>query len=125
MAAVYVMTPDGRTTAGYYTLSQYVIQSSDVPQEHVAKLTKHAEIPATLIGRLARDVKYRGTGELLLMDAFARCLGTSHQAASWAVVVDAKDDKRAQFYKDYGFEPFPSRPLKLFLPTATIEKMFA
>ncbi len=124
IAAVYIMTPDGKIIAGYYTLSQYAIQSSDVPTAHVGKLTKHAAIPATLIGRLARDLKYRGTGELLLMDALQRCMTASRQVASWATVVDAKDDASAQFYKNYGFEVFPSRPLKLFLPTATIEKMF-
>jgi predicted GNAT family N-acyltransferase len=124
IAAVYIMTPDGKIIAGYYTLSQYAIQSSDVPAEHLSKLTKHATIPATLIGRLARDLKYRGTGELLLMNALERCLIASRQVASWATVVDAKDDEGAHFYKNYGFESFPSRPLKLFLPTATIEKIF-
>jgi predicted GNAT family N-acyltransferase len=124
IAAVYVMTPDGKIIAGYYTLSQYTIQSSDVPSEHLSKLTKHAAIPATLIGRLARDLKYRGTGELLLMDALQRCMMASRQVASWATVVDATDDEGAQFYRDYGFESFPSHPLKLFLPTLTIEKMF-
>jgi hypothetical protein len=34
--------------------------------------------------------------------------------------VDAKDITAANFYIHYGFIPFPSNPLLLFLPIATI-----
>jgi GNAT superfamily N-acetyltransferase len=127
LAAVYIMTMDGKTIAGFYTLSQYSILSGEIPEEITRKLTKHDQIPATLIGRLARHASYRGTGagDLLLVDALQRCLVISTQTASWAVVVEAKNDRGADFYKKFGFEAFPSHPLKLFLPTATIEKMFA
>jgi hypothetical protein len=29
VAAVYVLTPDGKTIAGYYTLSQYTIEAGE------------------------------------------------------------------------------------------------
>ena len=127
LAAVFIMTVDGRAIAGFYTLSQYTIRSGEIPEEIARRLTKHDQIPATLIGRLARDTAYRGTGagDLLLVDALRRCLMISWQAASWSVVVEAKSERGTDFYKKFGFESFPSRPLKLFLPTATIEKMFA
>jgi hypothetical protein len=125
LAAVFVMTVDGRAIAGFYTLSQYTIRSGEIREEIARRLTKHDQIPATLIGRLARDRAYRGTGagDLLLVDALRRCLILSRQAASWAVVVEAKSDRGTAFYKKFGFEAFPSRPLKLFLPIATVEKM--
>jgi GNAT superfamily N-acetyltransferase len=127
LAAVFIMTVDGRTIAGFYTLSQYTIRSGEIPEEIRRKLTKHDQIPATLIRRLARHTAYRGTGagDLLLVDALRRCVAISTEAASWAVVVEAKNEHGTAFYKSFGFEAFPSRPLKLFLPTATIEKMFA
>lgn len=127
LAAVFIMTVDGKTIAGFYTLSQYSILSGEIPEEIARKLTKHDQIPATLIGRLARDTTHRGTGagDLLLADALRRCLDVSKQAASWAVIVDAKSETGTALYKRWGFEAFPSRPLKLFLPTAAIEKMFA
>jgi predicted GNAT family N-acyltransferase len=126
LAAVYIMTEDGKAIAGFYTLSHYAIRSGEIPEEIARKLTRHDEIPATLIGRLARHTAYRGTGagDLLLADALRRCLDVSKQAASWAVVVEAKNEAGATFYKKFGFESFSSHPLKLFLPTATIEKMF-
>jgi len=126
LAAVFIMTMNGRAIAGFYTLSQYTIRSGEIPEEIARKLTKHDQIPAILIGRLARDMAYRGTGagDLLLVDALRRCLALSRQAASWAVVVEAKSERGTAFYKKFEFEAFPSRPLKLFLPMATIEKMF-
>jgi ribosomal protein S18 acetylase RimI-like enzyme len=126
LAAVYIMTVDGKTIAGFYTLSQYSILSGEIPDEITRKLTKYDQIPATLIGRLARHTAHRGTGagDLLLVDALQRCLAISRQAASWAVVVEAKNERGVDLYKKFGFEGFPSRPLKMFLPTATIEKMF-
>jgi len=39
--------------------------------------------------------------------------------AVFAIVVDAKDEHGAAFYRGFGFQPFPLRPLRLFLPTAT------
>jgi len=36
-----------------------------------------------------------------------------------AIVVDAKDDRAVTFYKAFGFQPFPLRPMRLFLPAAT------
>jgi predicted GNAT family N-acyltransferase len=126
LAAVFVMTPDGNAIAGFYTLSHYSIQTNQIPAEIAQRLTRHGEIPATLIGRLARNIAYRGSGagDLLLLNAFGRCLDSSKQAASWAAVVDAKNEASVKFYKKWGFNEFPSQPLKLFLPTATVEKMF-
>ncbi len=76
---------------------------------------------AALIGRLARDerVRGRGMGELLLADAIHRILAAGHSIAVFAIVVDAKDEPAANFYKAFGFQAFPLRPRRLFLLTAT------
>ena len=39
VAAVYVLTPDGKTIAGYYTLSQYAIEAGELPPELVQHYT--------------------------------------------------------------------------------------
>ena len=44
--------------------------------------------------------------------------------AGAAAVVDAKDEAAVAFYRKYGFVSFPSRPDKLFLPTATARLLF-
>jgi len=48
----------------------------------------------------------------------------SRQVASAAVIVDAKDDQAVAFYKKYRFMELPKIPKRLFLPMATIEKLF-
>ncbi len=125
VAAVFVMTADGRMIAGYYTLSQYAIALDTVPDQIAKKLPKYPLVPATLLGRLAVSVAFRGQGlgEMLLMDALYRSLGGSRQLASVGVVVDAKEEAAAAFYRKYGFLELPQISKRLFLPMATVERL--
>ena len=83
-------------------------------------------VSVTLLGRLAVDTNFRGQqlGETLLMDALYRSFSLSAQVASTGVVVDAKDDSARAFYRKYGFIDLPRVERRLFLPMATIEKLF-
>lgn len=125
VAAVFVLTRDGKTIAGYYTLSQYAVDAGSLPEE--LRRPKYKELPATLLGRLARSLVFKGTsvGELLLMHALKQALDQSKIIASTAVVTDAKDERAKNFYKKYGFVELPDHPNRLFLPMKTIEQMFA
>lgn len=124
LAAVFVMTIDGQTVAGFYTLSAHSINASELPAD-LAKRLPRFPVPVTLLGRMAvaRASQGRGLGEFLLVDALDRTLQASRQVASLAVVVDSKDRAR-DFYLKHGFKPFPAQPGRLFLPMKTIEKMF-
>ncbi len=55
-------------------------------------------------------------GEDLLTDAMARAHNASKAVGGWALFVDAKDQKAADFYRKYGFTPLPSNPIILFMP---------
>lgn len=127
VAAVYVITPDGKIVAGYYTLSQYAVDAGVLPEEVARKLRvpKYDKLPATLLGRLARDEQFRGygLGEILLMGALKRALEHSRNIASLAVVVDAKDEKTAEFYRSYGFIKLPDHYHRLFIPMRTVDEM--
>jgi len=129
VAAVYVLTPDGKTIAGYYTLSQYAIEAGELPPELVQQLhlPKYDKLPATLLGRLARSKQFkgRGLGELLLMGALKRALEHSRNIASVAVVVDAIDENARAFYRRYGFIDIPNHSNRLFLPMKTVAVLFA
>jgi len=126
LAAVYVLTPDGKTIAGFYTLSAYSVELDKIPDQIAKKLTRMPEVPATLIGRLARSDAFTGQriGESLLADALKRSLANSKSVASWAVIVDAKGANAVAFYKKYGFIEIPSTPNRLFLPMETIAKLY-
>ena len=124
LAAVFVLTSDGRTVAGFYTLSAHSIMAVDLPEAHARKLPRFP-LPVTLLGRMGVSAALHGLGlgEYLLMHALERTWIGSQQVASWAMVVDAKVGAR-DFYVKNGFTPLPTRPDRLFLPIVTIEKLF-
>ena len=126
VAAVFILTPDGKTIAGYYTLSAHVVNLADLPEIVAKKLPRYPRVPATLLGRLAVSLNFRGQGigELLLLDAFRRILSSNREIASAMVVVDAKDENARNFYLHHDFIPLPTQPNRLFYPVKEIEKLF-
>jgi GNAT superfamily N-acetyltransferase len=124
LAAVFVLTSDSRTIAGFYTLSSHSIRAAELP-EYMAKKLPGFPLPVSLLGRMAvaRFLQGQGWGEFLLLHALKRAWIGSRQVASWAVVVDAKSGVRA-FYLKHDFLPLPVQPNRVFLPMKTIEKVF-
>jgi ribosomal protein S18 acetylase RimI-like enzyme len=125
-AVTFVLTPDGMTVAGYYTLSQYSVQLDEIPAAVAKKLPKYPMVPATLLGRLAVSSAFRGQGHgaALLMDALYRTLQHSREVASAGVIVDAKHAAALAFFKKYGFLELPRIERRLFLPMGTVEQLF-
>lgn len=127
VAAVFVLVQvtDGRL-AGYYTLSSASLSSDDLPPEMTRTLPRYPCLPATLLGWLAVDARFRGQGlgELLLLDALRRAWQVTAQIGSLWVIVDAGNDRARQFYARYGFLSLPDSPMRLFLPMRTIEALF-
>ena len=124
MAAPFVLVlPDG-TIAGYYTLSATGVNLADLPAQTTRKLPRYPLVPATLLGRLAVDRRHRGKGygRFLLADALWRSVRS--EIASFAVIVEAKDEKARRFYERESFLPFADQPMKLFRPMADIAKLF-
>jgi hypothetical protein len=42
-------------------------------------------------------------------------IAASSSLAVFAIAVEAMDEKGVAFYRDFGFAPFPNRPLRLFM----------
>lgn len=126
LAAIYVMTEGGAAVLGYCTSSSYTIDAGE-PDEAARNLPGYSKFPAILIGRLARDQKYRGhrIGPALLRDALLRSLENSKSVGAMAVIVEAENEKARQFYLKYGFIQFPDHANKLFLPMKTLETAIA
>ena len=125
VAQVFVAVADKpREIIGYYTLSAASFGKQDLPIR-LAKRLPHYPVPAAIIGRLAIDLRSQGQGlgEFLLLDAILRVVHASNAIGVYAVIVDAKNDQAAAFYKRYGFMPFPSTSSRLFLPLRTFEKL--
>jgi GNAT superfamily N-acetyltransferase len=124
MAAPFVLLlPDG-TIGGYYTLSSTSVQLAELPEQTVRKLPRYPLVPATLLGRLAVDRRQqgRGYGRFLLADALYRAARS--EIASFAMIVDVKDENARRFYERESFLPLPDQPMKLFRPMADIRRLF-
>jgi predicted GNAT family N-acyltransferase len=128
VALPYVLISVDERIAGYYTLSADNVRVDDLPPELVKqlKLPRYPVIGATLIGRLARDLSFKGQGlgELLLVNALKVALATSRKIASVGVIVDAKDEKAHHFYREFGFIAFPETTGRLFMRMDTIEQLY-
>jgi GNAT superfamily N-acetyltransferase len=124
MAAPFVLVLSDGTIAGYCTLSSTSVQLGELPEQTVRKLPRYPLVPATLVGRLAVDRRQQGKGygRFLLADALYRAARS--EIASFAVIVDAKDDNARRFYERESFLPFPDQPMKLFRPMADIRRLF-
>lgn len=120
VAACYVAveTASGRI-AGYYTLAAAGIPLTDQPETLAMRLPRYPSVPVARLGRLAVDQAYRGQklGAALLWDAGMRSLRS--EIAAFALVVDAKDDQAAAFYRHHGFAALRDAPLQIVLPLAT------
>jgi predicted GNAT family N-acyltransferase len=109
----------------YYTLSSFTLEATELESSVAKKLPRYPLLPATMLGRLAVDKKYRGQkfGKLILIDAMKRAFIASQQIASTAVVVEAIDNNAVSFYRKYGFTSFESNPNRLYLPMSIISKI--
>ena len=125
-AAFVLVEPPAVVVRGYYTLSASIVSVEELPPEMLKKLPRYAQLPVTLLGRLAVDqtMKGQGVGEFLLMDALRRSLEAASQIAAMAVIVDAKDESAEAFYRHFYFIPLQARPSRLFLPMASIAKLY-
>lgn len=122
LCSCFVATEDEINILGYYTLAAHSVDASKMPKEYTKQIP-YKFIPAILIGRLAVDDKHQGNGygALLLKDALKRILAISEQIAANIIVVDAKDENTANFYKKYGFNELTDNPLRLVLSVRTLK----
>jgi len=113
----------GGVLAGYYTVASSSVPLTDLPEQVTKKLPRYPSVPAVRMGRLAVDQRFRGKGlgAAMLADALQRSMQA--EIAAYALVVDAKDEQAAAFYRHHGFLAFNDDPLALFLPLATAQDL--
>jgi predicted GNAT family N-acyltransferase len=126
LAAVFVMT-ESELIKGYYSLSSNSIKRDLVPEIILKKLPKsYNDLPTTLLGRLAIDIRFKGQGlgKLLLIDALKRSYDNSKTSSgSMAVVVDPLDEEAEKFYRKFGFLALPDSK-KMFIAMKTVRQLF-
>lgn len=120
VAACFVALTSDQHIAGYYTLASASLVLAELPTSIGKKLPRYPTVPAVRMGRLAVDQTFKGQGlgGALLADALDRAARS--EIAAYALMVDAKDETAAAFYRHHGFIALPDSPLILFLPLASV-----
>lgn len=119
ISKTYVLIDDDAPTRviGFYTLAlRKMVPRENLPFEVAKKMPR--EVPGFSLARLAVDSHFKAQhhGEYLLTHALNRAALVAREIGGYAIFVDAKDVGVANFYKKYGFTPFPDDPLILCLP---------
>ena len=125
----FVMTQVGNDSQiiGYYSLSNYMIGITDLPERFKKGLPNKRPIGATLLGMMALDEAFqgKGLGTLLFFDALYRALRLNDQgSASFAVVIDALNEDAKAFYEHYDAVAFADNDAKLFITMKKIREIF-
>ena len=124
-AAVFLMVDAADRVQGYYTLSAASIDRKSHFTNSQGKQFGYPQVAVTLLGRVAihRDLKGQGVGTDLILYALRQAAQAAEQVASYAVILDAKNDRVAAIYTRLGFLPFKSQPLRMFMPMSVIREL--
>jgi predicted GNAT family N-acyltransferase len=125
LSVCYVLIDANKKVVGYYTLSGNSVDRNDFPNELIQKMPPSYEnLPTILLGRLAIDnqLKGKGFGSILLIDALKKCVAIAESLGILAVVVDPIDLNATAFYNKFGFITIPSNN-KMFIPIKTVEQI--
>lgn len=126
---VYVMVGADGDVIGFYAINAHAVDYQELPKTYARSRPRHGSIPAAYISMIAVDRRHsgHGYGGDLLADALHRIALASENLGIAVVVLDVLDDgnsglttRRKKLYEGYGFMPFKSDPLRMFLPVATI-----
>ncbi len=120
-----ICAPETDDVIGFYSLANGAVQRAAATK----RLQRNAPdpIPVMVLGRLAVAEAWerRGLGRSLLRDAVLRTVQAGEIAGVAAILVHAKSDEAAEFYRRFGFSEAELHPLTLMLPLATIKYVMA
>ncbi|MGN6327487.1 MAG: GNAT family N-acetyltransferase [Rhodanobacter sp.] len=119
IATTHVLIDDTTSARilGYLSLAAAQLHLHDLQPADRKRLPAYP-IPAARVGRLAVSAQHQGEGygRLLLGHAVNSALSLRERLGVRVLVVDAKDEHAAMFYKTYGFQPTTETALTLYLP---------
>lgn len=114
---VAIDAEDGITIHGFYTLSPAQVDFARVPEAARPGGGRYP-VAGFRLGRLAVSMMLQGQGlgGQLLVAAAIRCMRASAEVGGTAMIIDAKDQQAAAWYRSYGAVPLLDAPLTLVLP---------
>ena len=111
---------DDKTVMGFYSLAPGSLAYSETPETVRRGLARH-DVPGFRLARLATDLRCQGLGigGQLLAAAAQRCLRAAAEVGGVVLIIDAKNDRAAQWYVKYGAISLSHKPLTLVMSLAT------
>ena len=121
LTRTYVWHRGDNMVVAYSTLMPYFIERDTLTKKQARGLPDR--ISCYLIARLALEQSLHGQrlGSQLLASALGRAAVGARDLGGRYVIVDAIDDAATSFYRHHGFEPIPTRPDRLVLPTKVLD----
>ena len=118
-----ISNADQKTILGFYSLSPASLEYARTPVIVRQGLARH-DVPVFRLARLAVHSEFQGAGlgGQLILAAGRRCIAAASEVGGVALLIDAKSDRAAKWYKSYGAVPLADAPLSLLLPLATIQR---
>jgi GNAT superfamily N-acetyltransferase len=110
-----------KSILGFYSLSPASIEYARTPEIVRCGLARY-DVPGFRLARLAVDrrAQGQGLGGELLLSAGRRCLLASAEVGGVALLIDAKNERVAGWYRGYGAVRLADASLTLLLPLSTI-----
>lgn len=123
MTYVLVDEAANQVILGYFTVGICGVMAAEMSPLFAKKYPP--KLPAVRLGRLAVERQQQGNrlGKALLFAAIKHYWKVAESVGGMALIVDAKDERAADFYRHFGFQPFLTDPLKLFLPFGTVKQL--
>lgn len=124
LARLFVaLNPADKTEiVGFYAMHNMHIEAEALPTQAGAGLRRDAVVGAIYIAMFAVDAKWqrRGVGTLLFAHGLRRVKRVATETGTWAVVLDALNERAEGFYRRFGFETLAGGTRRLFLPVSAI-----
>ena len=113
----------GQKVIGYYSLAVGAVAHAEAPGR--VRRNMPDPVPAMVLGRLAIDKAYQGTGigTGLLRDAILRTLQAAAIAGIRVILVHAISEAAKRFYEKHGFIASPVDPMTVMITVAEAVRM--
>jgi ribosomal protein S18 acetylase RimI-like enzyme len=132
---VRVLLPEaGSKVLGFHVLNAHSLDAGEAPAALAKRAPGHGRVPVAYVSTIGVDVSVQGRalGEMLLMDALRQIAQASELIGTAAAVLDILNDgntetlqRRATFYRRFGFTQFPDDPNRKFLPMNVLRQFIA
>jgi len=96
---------------GFYSIAPSAVAHAAVPARMTKGLARH-DVPGFLLARIATDrsVAGQGLGGQLLVAAARRCLRLVAEGGGILLIIDAKNERAADWYASFGAERLRGQP---------------